>query len=69
VDVGFHYNVHSSDAVEHDFLVLVLTPVSHFGHVCALRIEFFITCEICQLKKLLPMSGCLTLDDDRVLWK
>ena len=42
VDVCFDEDVDTTDAVEWDLDVLVLAPVTHFGHVDAAGVVFFV---------------------------
>jgi hypothetical protein len=50
VYIALHYNIYSSNAIEHDLFVFVLTPVSHFGHICTSGVELLVTCQNCQLQ-------------------
>jgi hypothetical protein len=45
VDVCFDENVDAADAVEWDFDVFVFAPVSHFCHVGAAGVVFFVAFE------------------------
>lgn len=40
--IRLHKNIHPSDAVEGDFLVLVVAPVAHARHVHAVGLVFFV---------------------------
>jgi hypothetical protein len=42
--IGFDEDVHASDAVEWNLLILVLPPVAHTGHVDAVGLVFFVAC-------------------------
>lgn len=42
MDVCFHDNIDTADAVEGDFFVRVGVPVAHFGHVDAVCFVFFV---------------------------
>ena len=45
VNIGLDQNVDTTDAVQWDFNVLVLTPIAHLGHVCAAGVVLLVTCE------------------------
>ena len=42
VDIGFYNNVHPSNTVKLDFLILILAPISHLSHVCAVGVIFLV---------------------------
>lgn len=43
VDIGLDENVYAANAVERDLNILILTPVTHLGHICAAGVVFFIS--------------------------
>lgn len=43
VNIGLDQNIHTTDTVKRNFLVLVLTPIAHFGHISAIGIVLFVS--------------------------
>jgi hypothetical protein len=43
VNIGLHNNVHSSNSIELDFLILVVSPVTHSRHVFTSGVVFLVT--------------------------
>lgn len=41
--IGFDQDVDTTDAVQFDFLVFVVSPIAHAGHVCPAGVIFFVS--------------------------
>jgi hypothetical protein len=50
--IGLDQNINAADAVEGDLDVLVIPPVAHAGHVCAVGLVLFVACKIVMLVQM-----------------
>lgn len=64
MDVGLDENVDATDAVEWDLDVLVVAPVSHFGHVGAAGRVLFVAC---VRKTSVTLLQCVRKPEDEMI--
>ena len=42
MDVGLDQDIDTTDAVEFDLLIFIVSPITHAGHVCPAGVIFFV---------------------------
>jgi len=67
VHIGFDHNVDSADAIELNFIILVVSPITHARHVFAVRLVFLVAWLVCE-KTFVRTSGSkmLTFSKDDI---